>query len=268
MQLTFDEVIDLLKEYQKEHGDLLIPVKYCTIRGVKLGAIVHSIRSGKRKITVEEKGKLDGLGFVWKVNPKISFDEVMKLLEEYKRVHGNLYVHEKYCTANGIKLGSIVHSIRCGKRKTTEDEKAKLDELGFTWKCILSMNEIIELLEEYKKVHDNLRIPLNYCTTDGIKLGQIVRTIRAGNRQITVEEKAKLDALGFIWKYTHSFDEVIELLKEYKREYGDLLIPVKYCNADGVKLGQIVHNIRRGAIKITAREKEKLDELGFVWKVR
>ncbi len=64
------------------------------------------------------------------------------------------------------------------------------------------------------------------------------------------------------------FDQVIELLEEYKNEHGDLFVPAKYCTVDGIKLGSIVNNIRSGIRKTTAEEKEKLDELGFVWKVR
>ena len=65
-----------------------------------------------------------------------------------------------------------------------------------------------------------------------------------------------------------SFDKVITLLEEYKREYGDLLIPQRYCTKDGVKLGAIVKNLRYGTRKLTVEEKAKLDEIGFVWNVR
>ena len=64
------------------------------------------------------------------------------------------------------------------------------------------------------------------------------------------------------------FDKVIELLEEYKNEYGDLLVPARYCTVDGINLGRIVSSIRKGARRTTAEEKAKLDELGFVWKVR
>ena len=63
------------------------------------------------------------------------------------------------------------------------------------------------------------------------------------------------------------FEKVLELLEEYKREHGDLLVLEKHCSTDGIKLGGMVRTIRRGNRKITAEEKAKLDELGFVWKV-
>ncbi len=270
--LSFDEVVELLKEYKNEHGDLLVPDKYCTVDGIKLGNIVRSIRTGRRKTTAEEKEKLDEIGFVWKYREKFSFDEVVELLKEYKNEHGNLLVPERYCTVDGIKLGHIVCDIRWGSRKITAEEKEKLDEIGFVWKCreMFSFTEIIELLKEYKNEHGDLLVPNKYCTVDGIKLGKIVFSIRIGNRKTTVEEKAKLDEIGFVWKCREilSFDEVVELLKAYKNEHGDLLVPNKYCTVDGIKLGNIVRSIRIGGRKTTAEERAKLDEIGFVWKVR
>ena len=132
--VPFYKVIKLLEEYKNEHGDLFVPVRYCTADGVKVGLIVRNIRKGARKTTAEEKAMLGEMGFVWKCREKFSFAEIIALLEEYKNEHGDLHVPYEYCTVDGIKLGSIVNNIRSGTRKTTAEEKAKLDELGFVWK--------------------------------------------------------------------------------------------------------------------------------------
>ncbi|MBO5141676.1 MAG: helicase associated domain-containing protein, partial [Clostridia bacterium] len=175
---------------------------YVTVNGVKLGSIVHTIRKGDRKTTVEEKAKLNELGFVWKCHDVLSFDEVLELFKEYKEEHGNLLVPFNYVTADGIYLGRIVDSIRTGNRKTTAEEKNILNELGFVWKChdVLSFDEVLERLKDYKEEYGNLLVPKKYVTTDGTKLGGIVQRIRRGKRKTTVEEKAKLDELGFVWK--------------------------------------------------------------------
>ncbi|MBO5142189.1 MAG: helicase associated domain-containing protein, partial [Clostridia bacterium] len=128
---SFDRVIELLVEYKRDHGNLCVPKKYVTVNGVKLGSIVHTIRKGDRKTTVEEKAKLNELGFVWKYHDVLSFNEILELFKAYKEEHGDLLVPKKYVTVNGVKLGSIVHTIRKGDRKTTVEEKAKLNELGF-----------------------------------------------------------------------------------------------------------------------------------------
>ena len=201
-------------------------------------------------------------------NKKTSFDRVIELLVEYKRDHGNLCVPFKYVTADGTKLGKIVNNIRSGKRKITAEEKNILDELGFVWKCHMSFDKVLELFKEYKEEHGNLLVPFNYVTADGVNLGKIVDRIRTGNRKTTAEEKNILNELGFVWNCYVSFDEVLERFKDYKEEYGNLLVPKKYVTTDGTKLGGIVQSIRRGKRKTTVEEKAKLDELGFVWKVR
>ena len=61
------------------------------------------------------------------------FDKVIILLEEYKGQHGDLLVPCYYTTENGVKLGRIVSTIRTGSRKTSENEKAMLNNLGFVW---------------------------------------------------------------------------------------------------------------------------------------
>ena len=130
----------------------------------------------------------------------VPFDKVIELFEEYKKEYGDLLVPQKYVTANGINLGIVVSKIRTGRRKTTVEEKKRLDEIGFVWNCHVSFAEVIELLEEYKNEHSDLLVPYRYCTADGIKLGSIVSNIRTGARKTTAEQKAKLAEIGFVWK--------------------------------------------------------------------
>lgn len=202
VRVPTDKVMDLLEEYKKEYGDLNVPYRFCTVDGIKLGIIVSNIRGGVRKVTVEQKTRLDELGFVWDVVTKLSFEEVIEMLKEYKREHGDLIVPQKYCTACGVKLGLIVARIRHNGNSLAFEKKVKLNELGFVWECHMkySFAKVIELLEEYKKEYGNLLVPAKYYTADGMKLGSIVRNIRLGARKTTSEQKAKLNQLGFVWK--------------------------------------------------------------------
>lgn len=133
--IKFDQVIRLLKEYKGQYGDCLVPTLYVAEDGIRLGSIVNSIRSEKRKTNADEKAMLDSLGFVWKVkNSSLAFEEVISLLQEYKERHGDCLVPKSYITEDGVHFGGIVRNIRSGQRKTNADEKAKLDSLGFVWK--------------------------------------------------------------------------------------------------------------------------------------
>ena len=132
----FDQVIRLFEDYKKEYGDILVPERYTTKSGIKLGKIVKNIRNGKRKPSADEKAMLNDLGFVWKVKESSwAFEEVVKLLEEYKKKYGDLLVPRYYTTESGVYLGKIVSFIRSGKRKTSTEEKEMLDSIGFVWKA-------------------------------------------------------------------------------------------------------------------------------------
>jgi len=201
------------------------------------------------------------------------FDKVVGLLEEYKKEYGNCLVPQRYITKDGVKLGLIVFSIRRGLRKTSQEEKEKLDSLEFVWRVNsspLSIERIIAFLEEYKEKYGDCCVPQSYITEDGIKLGELVRNIKSGKRKISQGEKEKLDSIGFVWRVNSSplsIEQVICLLEEYKEKYGDYLVPAKYTTEEGIHFGKIVRDIRHGRRKISQEEKTKLDNLGFVWNI-
>ena len=64
-RIPFEEVLELLKEYKEEYGDCNVSVRYKTASGIPLGEIVGNIRYGNRNTTIEEKAKLDAIGFSW-----------------------------------------------------------------------------------------------------------------------------------------------------------------------------------------------------------
>ena len=76
----------------------------------------------------------------------IKFEQIIISLKAYKEKYGDCLVPRYYITEYGVHLGRIVSSIRAGNRKTSESEKAELNELGFVWKIQLSFEEVTMLL--------------------------------------------------------------------------------------------------------------------------
>lgn len=64
----------------------------------------------------------------------------------------------------------------------------------------LKFEEVVRLLLEYKEEYGHCNVPVTHKTANGIALGQVVWRIRSGRREITYEERTKLDAIGFVWK--------------------------------------------------------------------
>ena len=63
------------------------------------------------------------------------------------------------------------------------------------------------------------------------------------------------------------FDLFFSYLLQYKSEFDNLLVPQNYI-INGYKLGKRISNIRNGIIKLSEKQKLKLNEIGFVWNNR
>jgi hypothetical protein len=145
-------VYPALKAYKAVNGNLLVPQTFIVsegdvnyskdIWGMRLGSIVHSIRSGGKYLKYKER--LTALGFNFEVKPLDirGFDIIYSALKAYKAVHDNLLVPQKFVVPEGdvrfpsdtwgMKLGINVKSIR--NRSDYSEHRVKLEELGFVYK--------------------------------------------------------------------------------------------------------------------------------------
>lgn len=58
----------------------------------------------------------------------------------------------------------------------------------------------LTILQNTRKKNNNCDIPYAHKTSNGVALGHIVNNIKCEGRSTTLEEKAKLDEIGFVWK--------------------------------------------------------------------
>lgn len=136
-----------------------------------------------------------------------------------------------------------------------------------------NFDEFYERCLRFREKYHNLLIPYKYRDDDGYYLGSCVHNVRSGVTKLTPEQREKLEEIGFVWRvgkerFRRSFDYYLERMKQYKQEHGDLLIPQLYCTSDGVRLGCYVAAVRVYADQLTSREREALDAIGFVWRVK
>ena len=125
-------------------------------------------------------------------------------------------------------------------------------------------NTFYKYLVEYKEEHGNLLVPFKY-EIDGYKLGIKINNIRSANIHLNDEQIKMLDDLGFVWDAkSFDFDKFYRHLVEYKKKYGNLLIPAKY-EIDGYRIGPKINQIRSSNIKLDDKQIKMLNDLGFVW---
>jgi hypothetical protein len=151
------------------------------------------------------------------------------------------------------------------------ERRAALDALGFVWDQFQADFELgLGELAEYVQAHEDARVPANYATPSGFKLGVWCGNHRRKRKLGILNDSrvSALDALGFVWDALQDgFDRGIEELAAYIQTHGDARVPAKHLTASGFKLGTwcSVRRAERRAGMLDSARAGELDALGFIW---
>ena len=138
---SFDTFISHLQEYKQKYDNLLVPQKYESADGYKLGKKVNDIRKAYKagRLAQERIDQLNEMGFVWGIIDRDRdrdgiFDTFISYLQEYKQEYGNLLVPNRY-ESGGYKLGRKVGHIRQDYKagRLTQEQIDQLNAMGFVW---------------------------------------------------------------------------------------------------------------------------------------
>ena len=133
---SWDLKYGMLKRYYEVNGDCLVPVKFETVEGVRLGSWVGRQRGDKKKglLSADRVTMLEEVDFVW--DPLAAqWEETIQALVNYKKVEGDCLVPADFKTVEGLNLGQWVRTQRKAYKKgrLTEDRVKLLEEVGFVW---------------------------------------------------------------------------------------------------------------------------------------
>jgi len=262
---SWDEMLGRLIAYKQEHGNCLVPINY---RDKQLAQWVMHQRSFKNRNKLEpiRIQRLEELGFVWEPHDD-SWDEMFGRLAGYKQQHGDCLVPINY---SDKQLASWVNAQRNGKNrgKLEAPRVQRLENLGFVWGARDdSREDMFGRLAEYKRRHGDCLVPVGY--SDKQLANWIHNQRRVKNRgKLDAARIQRLEMLGFVWDAIgESWEHMFGRLAGYKQQHGDCLIPQRYSDkqlAHWVNVQRTVKN--RG--KLEPARVQRLEELGFVWKVR
>ena len=120
------------------------------------------------------------------------------------------------------------------------------------------------LLIKYKEENGNCKVP-QYFKYEDYNLGGWVSHQRGDIQSISKERKEKLDEIGFIWdSFMDAWNRGYKLLKKYKNENGDCIVPQNFEYSD-FNLGLWISAQRQNIQTISIERREKLDKIGFIW---
>jgi superfamily II DNA or RNA helicase len=195
----WDEGIEHLTAFVKEHGHCGVSQGYVSADGYRLGTWVSNRRANQHNISAERKARLDSLGFAW--DPlSTQWEEGFRHLQAFAQEQGHCRVSYRYKCADGYRLGGWVAEHRTNKHNIPLERKARLDALGFVWDQLCTQwEEGFRHLQAFVQEHGHCRVPQKHVTADGFRLGQWVHFQRRQPYSISAERKARLDTLGFVW---------------------------------------------------------------------
>jgi hypothetical protein len=262
----WDQGFGHLQAYVREYKDCRVPHFYKLSNGYRLGGWILKQRQSRDTLSAERKARLDALGFDW--DPLTTdWQEGFEHLKAYVQEHGHCRVQLRYKSQDGYPLGSWVGNQRELQDTRSDAEKGQLNSLGFIWNARDALwEEGFEHLRAYVNEVKDCRVPLQYRSPDGHRLGQWVSDQRQARDRLASERKARLDALGFDWnRVTTRWEEGFEHLQAYVNEYKHCRVPLDYRSPDGYRLGQWVHNQRQRPSFVSPERKARFDALGFDW---
>ena len=99
-------------------------------------------------------------------------------------------------------------------------------------------------------------------------LGQWIGSLRARREDLSEDRCRRLEEIGFVWDvFSEQWEKGFLHLEAFYTNRGHCIVPHVYFK-DGFKLGIWVSVQRRNYKALTEERRRRLDELGFVWKVK
>ncbi len=186
----------------------------------------------------------------------------------YRDQHGDLLVSATHVTDSGYRLGQWISRQRGEQRRgyLLPDRVEALDAIGMSWDPNQDRwRNGLALLAAYRTAHGHARVPRDYQTPAGERLGHWVSSCRADRSKgrLSAERIADLDALGMVWEPPPPWQEALDAARTFHAREGHLQVPMKHIE-DGVKLGMWVKSARTWPISDELRA--ALADLGMVWK--
>ena len=254
--VSFDDIFKELEAFRQENNSLTIPVTHPSLL-----QIIDSLTANCIEDLVQKR-----------------WDDQMAALTRYKLEHGNSDVPITHPT-----LGSWVKDQRefyklHGYPKPNPLTKNRVqrlkDEAGFQCNKPTRWDIRFQELNEYKEVHGHCDVPIDYP-----HLGVWVLNQRFNLLDMPKERIGALDSLGFNWncnkrnRSNGKWDAQYSQLVQFVNEHHHANVPPSYK-----KLGKWVKNQRyeytkfhkkeAGTSKLNRNRIDKLEEVGFQWKIR
>ncbi|MEU7480569.1 Helicase associated domain protein [Lentzea sp. NPDC042327] len=234
----------------------------------------------------DRRALLDRLDMVWDPGQE-QWADPLAAATAFRDEHNHLRVPKDYITPAdhpvpgfplGQRLQGWIHRHRYGL--LGEHASAALEALGIEWNDHITdpFEHALAHAHRYHAKYGDLRVPQDYVTSDGFRLGSWLSRQR-GKRtrgQLSCEQIAALDELGIVWEpELERWHRGLTAAGLYRAEHGHLRVPKDYLTpADhpvpGFPLGAWLgsRRVEHGKGTLEPDHAAALDALGMVWNIR
>lgn len=293
LENSWEDGFNALERYVAERGDAHVPATYVTTSGYRLSDWIYRQRRLRLKQELDPTfvQRLEGVpGWSWesqKLSPRgkllsprvrLHWEDAFKKLLEFQEREGHVLVPQHYQTSDGFRLGFWVHYQRKTVGSMPAERRGRLEELP-TWRWNVRVpgnvrapqmvwEAALQELREFVQSQGHARVPKDYRTNTGFRLGGWVQSRRSEVERLPAELRAQLEALpGWAWNaLTDRWEDGFRHLAEFVSREGHARVKQGFVADDGYRLGSWAQNQRARRDKLPAARKARLEALpGWKW---
>lgn len=266
----------LAKEYYLTYGNLDIPTNYKSTDGKHLGNWILRQRQlyKSNSLTDEQIKKLDSIGMDWMDRVDRVWENGFIEAKNYSEEYGNLSVPKNYRSNTDFPLGIWIQRQRSlyKNKKISDDRIKRLTDVGMNWNPD-NWESRFDLVKQYYEEHGNINISQKEVI-QGVWLGKWIlsqkKAMESGkltNEQIEMLKTLPMEEVG---RKDNRWWSMYEEARKYYLKFGHLNVPMDYLTSSGKKLSDWIIRQRRNYKlgKMPLEQKEKLDDIGFVWDIK
>ncbi len=192
------------------------------------------------------------------------------VLVAYVEENGHACPPADYVADGAVKLGIWVGTQRGKRTQLSESQRSRLESLpGWEWDARKALwDNGIAHLRAYVDEQGHARVPVDYVTVDGFRLGQWASSQRGRHDAMPQERRARLGALpGWTWDpFEDLWETQFAAVAAFVAEQGHARVPRSYVSPAGYKLGTWVQGQRDNRDEMPDDRRIRLEALdGWEW---
>ena len=257
---SFEFGLKALTSFHKREGHGRVPKDWVE-NGFPLRAWIASKRTNRESLSIDQQSELESLGMVWHTYED-AYSTNLEALKLFVDREGHAEVPVEW-VEGPVRLGRWAAKLRSrNKSKLSASQIDDLNRLGFVWSPFdAQWEKYLTAFAAFCEREGHGLVPRDW-KEGGENLGMWVHNLRRTVEDLRPDRREKLDSLGFIWQPRDwQFDRNLRLLQKYKERAGHIKVPAVW-KEDGYGIGAWLSNVRRGAVKLTKSQRDKLRELG------